>query len=327
MSTKEFAGNNVLPAELTVTKEIETKIDNMIEAAKRKVPNFWEIDECSTIYVPVDDGEIRVLHIKPKNPITKRPLVFIPGWGGLVEGYTDFYQVLHEKVEFYFLETREKKSSKLNRKTAKMDMNQKAKDVQDVINYLGLEKQDFVLFGTCWGGAIILHGLIENIIQAPTLVANDPMHYFIFPKWLLNYVAPITPVFFANLIKPILKYAQIRDMKAKVQKQRTALFIDSAEAWKWKKAAVAVKDFELFGKLSVINEEVFVTNGTQDKIHNQIDYPLMAKEMPNGRFIFMKTVESKREYMMGLIALEFCKVTKEARIPPSLAEFEKKLDR
>jgi len=208
-----------------------------------------------------------------------------------------------------------------------MDMTQKAKDVQDVIDYLGLEKQDFVLFGTCWGGAIVLHGLVENIIKAPTIITNDPMHNLFFPKWILNYVGPIIPVFVANLLKPILKRMQLRGMNEKVQRQRAEAFIDSAEGWKWKRASLAVKDFELFGNLSVIKEEVFVNNGTQDKIHNQIDYPLMAKEMPNGRFIFMKTVESKREYMMGLVALEFCKVTNEEGIPPTLAEFEKKLNR
>jgi len=119
MSKKETIGNEAMPIELTVTKEKEMKIDGMVEATKREVSNFWEIDECSTIYVPVDDGEIRVLHIKPNKPVAKRPLVFIPGWGGLVEGYTDFYEVLHDKVEFYFLETREKKAVNLTEKQLK----------------------------------------------------------------------------------------------------------------------------------------------------------------------------------------------------------------
>ena len=43
--------------------------------------------------------------------------------------------------------------------------------------------------------------------------------------------------------------------------------------------------------------------------------------------ILVITDESKREKLMGLIALEFSKVTKEDGIPSSLIEFEKKLER
>lgn len=316
-----------LPPELTISKAEEKKIHQLLEATRRKTPNFWDEGISESFYVPVENGEIRVLHVKPQNPVSKRPVVFVPGWGGLPEGYVDYYEVVHDLVEFYYVETREKHTSRLDRKKAKMDMDQKAKDVQDVINHLGFDKTDFVLFGTCWGGAIVLHGLINKIIKAPTIVVHDPMHTLWFPKWILNYLAPFLPVFAAEIIKPILAKMQLRGMKEEVQRKRADAFIENAEAWKWKKASLAVKDFELFGKLSAIEEEVFVNNGTQDKIHEQTDYPKTAKEIPNGRFLFLKTDESRRERLMGLIVLEFSKVLKEDGIPPSLAEFEKKLKR
>jgi len=95
----------------------------------------------------------------------------------------------------------------------------------------------------------------------------------------------------------------------------------------WKKAAEEVKNFELYGNLHRIKEEVFVLNGTIDRVHNQTEYPKIAKQIPNGRFIFMKTDESDRERLMGLIAREFTKVLKGDDIPHSLSKFEKKLDR
>ncbi len=312
---------------LDITPELEHKVREMLIATERKVPNFWEIDTTESIYVPVDDGEIRVYHFEPNNPISKRPLVFVPGWGGTEEGFMDFYEVIHDKVECYYIETREKRSSRLNRKRAKMDMSQKARDIQNVINYFELGKKDFVLYGTCWGGAIILQGLIDGVIDAPTIIINDPMHTLWFPKWFLRYVSPILPVFVVELIKSIVKRIQLRGMKEEVQRGRAETFADNAEIWKWKRAADSVKDFELFGNVSGISKKVIVTNGTKDKIHNQIDYPQLAAELPNGRFIYMKTDESRRERLMGLVSLEFCKVNKKDGVPPSLAEFERFLHR
>ena len=312
---------------LEVTPESERKVHEMLESTVRSVPNFWEIDTTESFYVPVDDGEIKVYHIKPENPISKRPLVFIPGWGTSEIGFVDFYEVLHDKVECYYIETREKNSSKLDRKKAKMGMYQKAKDIQDVINYLKLGKKDFVLEGTCWGSAIIIQGLIEGIIDAPTIIAHDPMHTLWFPKWILKYISPITPIFMLRLIKPILKRMQLGDMEEEVQRKRAETFVADAELWKWKRAADSVKKFELFGNLSGIEKEVFVTNGTKDKVHDQITYPRIAKEMPFGRFIFMKTDESRRERLMGLIGLEFSKVTVNDGIPSSLIDFEKEISR
>ena len=310
-----------------ITPELEQKVHEMLTATERKVPNFWEIDTTETLYVLVDDGKIRVYHFNPNNPISKRPLVFVPGWGGTEIGFMDFYEVIHNKIECYYIETREKRSSRLDRKKAKMDMSQKAKDVQDVIDFFNLDKKDFVLYGTCWGGSIILQGLIDGVIEAPTIITNDPMHTLWFPKWFLRFVSPILPVFVVELIKSIVKRVQLRGMKEKVQRRRAETFADNAEIWKWKRAADSVKNFELFGKVSGITKEVFVTNGTEDKIHNPADYPKIAAELPNGRFIYMKTDESRRERLMGLVSLEFCKVNKKDGIPPSLAEFERFLHR
>ncbi|MCE7741366.1 MAG: alpha/beta hydrolase [Candidatus Heimdallarchaeota archaeon] len=312
---------------LDINPELEQKAQEMLTATERDVPDFWESSTTEILYVPVDDGEIRIYHFKPDNPISKRPLIFVPGWGGTEMGYVDFYEVIHDKVECYYVETREKRSSKLDRKKAKMDMNQKAKDIQDVINYLKLDKEDFVLFGTCWGGAILLHGLIDGTIDAPTIITHDPMHTLWFPKWFLKYVTPFLPVFVIRMMKPILRRIQMRGMNEEVQRKRAENFIDNAEPWKWKRAAESVRDFELFGTISGITKEVFIINGTQDKIHDQITYTKIAAEMPSSRFIFIKTDESRRERLMGLVNLEFSKVTKDEGIPPSLEDFEKKIPR
>ena len=313
--------------ELVLTKKQEEKVEQMLQETRRESPKFYEEGMSKSFYVPVDDGEIRIFHIKPEKPVSVRPIVFIPGWGVIPRGFDDYYEVIHDKAECYYVETREKNSSKLNMKKARLDMSQKAKDISDAIKHLGLDKEDFVLVGTCWGSAIVLQGFIDGTLKAPTTIVVDPMHTLWFPKWLLKYVAPLTPNFVVKLLKPILKRLQLRGMDEPVQRQRAIDFIDNADTRKWKKAAIAVKDFELFNTVHAIKDEIIVFNGTTDTIHEQKDYPKLAKLMPNGRFIFMKTDESNRERLMAIASLEFSKITKDVKIPSILAEFEKKLKR
>jgi hypothetical protein len=312
---------------LTITDEQEQFIQKMLDETKL-ANNFPDYsvengDTIEIIYIPVDDGEIRVIHVNPKNKISKRPLVFVPGWGVIPRNFNDFYEVLHEKIEFFYIETREKKTSRIKRFKAKLTMNQKAKDVGDALNFLGLNgEKDFVLMGPCWGGAVILQGLMDKSIKAPTILAVDPMHRLWYPQWMLDYVGPLLPVWLLYLMKPLLKWLKLRNMKEKVQKQRAEDLIKEAVMWKWKRAGFQCRHFELYGNLHKIDEEVFVFNATNDLIHDKRDYPKIAKEIPKGRFIYMETDESYRERMMGILGREFSKILNSEGIPSKFREFE-----
>ncbi|MHA1911561.1 MAG: hypothetical protein ACTSYA_07680 [Candidatus Kariarchaeaceae archaeon] len=321
MTTKDYSWTNEI---LTVTQEQQEKVNQLLDETRIEPVNFWELNE--SFYVPVDDGEIKVYHIKPQNPTAKRVLVYVTGWGAIKESFTDWYETIHEKVECYYVESREKGSSKLKR-NAKMDMHQQAKDIQAVINYVDLKDKDFVLAGTCWGSAIIMQGLVDNTISAPSIAVLDPMHQIWAPRWL-KILAPILPVFIYKLLKPILKWFALRKMKAQRQKERIESFVDNADLRKWKKAGLAaLKDYELFGKLDKVEQEVFVVNCCKDMIHDQLTFPQVAFEMPLGRFLFMNTEESNRERLMGRVCLEFANVNQEDSLPESLQMFEKKLPR
>ena len=175
----------------------------------------------------------------------------------------------------------------------------------------------------CWGASIVLHGLIEGSLDAPTVLVADPMHTLWFPKWILRYVSPVLPAPVLLALRPFVARSMLGDMQEPTQKLRAYAFVYGADPWKWKKAAEAAWDFELFGRLSGIGREVFVLNGTNDKIHDQRHYPRIAMEMPRGRFIYMQTNERHRERLFGVAALEFARVSAGEGLPASLARFEK----
>jgi len=320
------ANEVVKPPELTVTSEQQQKIDQMIESSRKK--NFipWNPSITKDIYVPVEGGEIRVVHVKPEKPLNKRTIVFVPGWGVLQEGFSVLYEVLHDEIEFYYIETREKRTSRIKRRKVDMTIQRMAIDIMQAIDFLKINKNDFTIVGTCWSATIFLQGILDGVFEAKSILLFDPMHKLWFNRFLLTF-EPVVPAFVVNILRRVFMFFAFLGMKEKAQKERGQKFVMSAVIWKWKKAAYPVRDLELFGTLSPITQEIIIFNETTDKVHNQEDYPKLAKEMPKGRFFFMNTIESNRERIMSVIIKEFAKTDLKANIPPILREFEKKLTR
>jgi pimeloyl-ACP methyl ester carboxylesterase len=301
-------------------------VDRLLSVEQPDAPQFWEPGGGGdVITVPVDGAEIRVYHVKPDRPVARRPIVFVPGWGTNPPGWFDFYKAVHGRAELYYLETREKASSRILDRRTDMSVRQAARDISRALDTLALARRDFVLAGACWGAAQVLQGMIDGHLRAPTAVLQDPMHRLWFSRWILRWVSPLVPLPLLHVLRPILAKALLGDMQEPVQKARAYAFVYDADFWKWKRSAEAAKDFELHGALAGVRDEVFVLNGTADKVHDPVHYPGIAAELPRGRFLFMPTVESRRELLLGAAALEFAKVFAADGVPPSLAGFERRV--
>jgi len=311
---------------LTLSAQEKQRIQSLLGGIKQD-PGIisFSSEETSEIYIPVKDGEIRCLHHKPAQPAGVRPVLFIPGWGTNPEGFHDFFNAVNGRIECFYLETREKNSSRLNKSRARLDMDQQARDIQNALQHLGLAGTDFALIGTCWGSTMIAYGLARQIIEAPTVVLFDPMHTLWFPKWILKYIAPFTPDWFWNLIKPAARQIAIAGMKEVTQLARTKLFIDNATIWKWRRSALQCRDLELYDEAADIRQEVSIFNGVLDHVHDNSHYPRLAALIPKGRLFYLQVDESQREYLMGLAAVEFAKTPAEKCPPAVFQEFEKKI--
>jgi hypothetical protein len=302
------------------------QVEELLGEDGQAAPEMWAPGVCRQVYVPVPGAELRVYHSRPASPSARRPIVLVPGWGTIPEGFQAFYQGVHGQAELYYLETREKNSSRILGRRAELSVLRSARDIQLALQALGLAgTRDFVLLGACWGASMILEGLLAGELDAPTILLADPMHTLWFPKWLLRWVSPLLPSGAVRLLRPILRQALLGDMKESAQKKRTFAFVNSADIWKWKKSAEAAREFELFGRLHSVRRELFVLNGTADKVHDQTHYPRIARELPGGRFLFVPVEESRRERMFAAVALEFARQSTADGLPKALAAFEKQV--
>ena len=303
-----------------------TETESLIENNKKKLKDIpLNTEKTRVLHIQTTGGRLRVLHINSESCNTLRPVIFLPGWGTLPEGFTDFFIMLHEDVECYYIETREKNSSRLSKKNPEMDMDRNAQDLEEIIEQLGFSGvRDYVLMGTCWGSTVISHTLSRGKIKPPTAVVFDPMPGLWFPQWLLKTIVPLLPDPVWNLLRPIGRMIALSGMKEETQKKRAESFINSADLKKWKAAALAIMNYNLFDIAPKIETELLIFTGVEDKIHDQSIYPDFAKAVQSGRFFNLPVHESYREYLLGLIAKKFSQCSREQEIPEEFRKFEVK---
>ena len=315
--------DDLLESALEDSPGLRSRVESFLAPSPGPVPDFSIPPLGRVSYVPVPGAEIRVIQVLPERPETRRPVVLVPGWGTFPRAFQEFYKPLHGKAEFYYIETREKTSSCILDRRTDLSVERAALDIRAALDAAGLAGRDYVLVGACWGSAQILEGLIRGILDAPTVLLADPMHTLWFNKWALRWITPLIPPAAIRIIRPLLRDVLVGDMKDGEQKRRIFDFINSADVWKWKKSAESARDFELFGRLGAVNREVFVLNGTGDKVHDPRNYPRVAAELPAGRFLRLPVDEALRERMFSTVAREFARVGAEEGLPASLAEFER----
>ncbi|MEA2071318.1 MAG: alpha/beta hydrolase [Asgard group archaeon] len=307
----------------TLSQAKQEKIDTFITRSRRDVPNFYEEGQCTIKYIPVENGKLRVFHHKPEKIKTIRPIVFFPGFGNTPWTWRHSTNALHNRAEYYYIETREKKSSKMNRKRdTKFSIDRIAKDIGEVIKKLSLAEKDYVLMSASFGGGIVLHGLWKEYFHPGTTLVLDP-----FPKWtqqrlLSKIFFSCTPPFLLSVLKYFLGHIVLSSMKNKIQRKRNMETVKGAEPWKWRKAVLQNVDFDMYPHLEEIKQDVILIHGPPDRYHPREIYVNIAKKIPNCRFIFMDTKESNREQLASAIMFEFAKQSGDANIPTFLQQFE-----
>ena len=310
------------------TEEQKQAIKILLDKGRRDVPTFLDEGSCEILYVPIDDGELRVFHHKPENQTTKRPVVFIPGYVAAPSTWTDFHIPHHGFGEYYYLETREKRSSRIKRtRQTTMTITRTAYDVGVALENLGLTKKDYVLASSSYGGAVILDGLINKYFDPPTTFVHDPIVKWVWEKSIINVMLRVVPKFLLNIVRIPIAYIFTIGMKNKANRMRMIEFARGLEPWKFKKCTLENNKFNIFEDLKKIENEVFINTGPLDRYHPRLEYYKYAKEIPNGRFLFMNTADEDRQLLAGVIGTEFAKISKEEGLPDTLSQFEIEINR
>jgi pimeloyl-ACP methyl ester carboxylesterase len=269
----------------------------------------WRIESARRLEIAVRGGTIVCYEMgAPAPPTAARrslPILFIPGWGGVLEGFEDVLTAVDEDVELYYLETREKGSSRVSLRSG-FAMADFAADVAAAAEALGLASGEYVLVGSSFGGSVAAQALAPSPAGADLSPAStvlfEPMPRLWMHPMLVRLLGNLLPVGLVAAMKPLFRRLLLAGMKQETQRRRAGLVIDNADLPKWREAALALLGWHICGIAGGIEKPVAVVRASGDRFHDESTFPAIAAAFPRGDLVDLRVPESQRERLMGRIA-------------------------
>lgn len=283
--------------------------------------------------IPVPDGTIACWQMPGRAGAL--PLLYLPGFGGYMDGFAEVIENVASDVPLYYLETREKASSALRRDAGRLSrrasgtpggthrlsagfaMDDIAADVWAAARALGLEDGGYVLFGSSFGAAVGAHALSLDEAPAPAPPARaprpaltvlfDPMHELWLPPWLVRAAAATLPLGLVAFLRPSLKRLVLAGMQAEVQRRRAGGVIDNAVLWKWRAAALGLSGWSIFDIAPQVQAPVDIIAASGDRFHAADLYPRIAAAFPRARLVHLEVADDEREQEMGRLASAYAR--------------------
>ena len=190
------------------------------------MPDYWKgveelpHSECSEEWVPVSDSvSLRVLTWTPNDKSLHQlePIVMIPGWGSLFEGWKPLVKGWVARRQLVYIETREKPSARFQKKrlSAKdFTIERFSKDIVEVLAHYNLKKE-FHLFSSSLGSTVLIDSLQRHEVDALSSLFVAPNEHFKLPLWSRIIIKLPLPIIVLKLMRSIT----LRAIETKVKEE------------------------------------------------------------------------------------------------------------
>ena len=234
-------------------------------------------------YIQASDGfQLKVYSFTPNEPTSKRPVVFIPGWTSVMDGWAPLLSEWAGKRVIHYIETREKRSAQVPKKIRVRDfeMLRHADDLKAVTDELNLDS-NVLWFGSSLGATVILHGMIEGLLRGEGAFLIAPNTKFRFSTWMIPIIsAPwwCYPPLIRILGLPYLKW-RLKEPGQYIRYRRT---MTQAHLLRLKRSVQANRRYDLPTKLSEVDIPIAICVAASDTLHTGNDSHGIADDLPNG---------------------------------------------
>jgi len=264
--------------------------------------------KCSHAYVSGIDGvKLFQVHFQPKTPSPYPPVIFIAGWGSVIDSWKIVLKEMTKDFEVFYLETREKSSS-IHFSKQELSIESLGNDLPYVLSENSLINKPYTMFGSSLGATVILDAISKNKLSPTNVILIGPNAEFNIPLiWLL--ITRFTPAFFFYLLKPVVKwymkkkYLDIESDPKQYDKYAHAL--NEANPKRLRRSALSFSSYKIWNQLSEIHQSVLIFTGSKDVMHDYDNTLQMAYKLSNCKLIDMKTNQKTHSIDMVMKMREF----------------------
>ena len=229
---------------------------------------------------------LRVFTWEPVNQSSKVPILMVPGWGSVFEGWRPLVTEWVQNRKIIYVETREKASAIFDEKMSQKDfhIDNFTDDIREIIQSLNLDG-NYHLFSSSLGSTILIHGLQERKISAKSSIFLAPNQNIRFPLWARLLIKLPLPKFTLKWLIKLAIWAVERKVEEEGQKIRYRRTLLSQNYERIRFSARYLIGYSLPESLSNIEIPCAILTAESDKLHGTNDVEFISREIPNMKII------------------------------------------
>lgn len=265
-------------------------------------------------WIAVQDGvELKVREWRPDDT-DQPPLYFVAGWVSVVEGWRPLLEVLVRRRPVIYIETREKRSARIDRRRMRVEsftVQRLAEDLCELARVLEVDCSSAIWFGSSMGSTALLEALKGARLPARAAFLIGPNATFNFPWWSLPLLrVPAASYSVAkHLVIWYLRHFRVDARREPDQMRRYERTLNAAEPVRLKLSARAVIGYTLWPGLETVKAPVAIAYASSDVLHAESEAKSIVATLPAGMAVecpsntYMHRAEVARdieEFIAGL---------------------------
>lgn len=244
---------------------------------------------------------LRVITFTPPVQNKQPAVVFVAGWVSLIKGWKEVLREMTKDFKIYYIETREKISSKVKGKVA-YSVEASGKDIVYLIDYYRLKSQEYLLFGSSLGATTIIDCYRFLSHKPRCLILIGPNAVFRVPKGWLAFIKVFYPPLYFSF-RPVVKW-YLKTFRLDVQSdyeqyEKYCDALDAGDPWKLKKAVLTLCKYEIWDLLPDIKVPTLIVGASKDKLHEPENLKRIVSLLPSVSYIDLET--NKRTHSIEVV--------------------------
>ena len=240
-------------------------------------------------WIEVESGvSIRTLVWKGEHVDAKSgTVVMVPGWGSLFEGWRPLVTEWVKSRHLVYIETREKSSSRFNRKISKTDfsIDKHSKDIAAVLNYLDIDQARIDWYSSSLGSTLLIDAFQRGQLNGRSSILLAPNPDFKFPIWSRAIIYSPLPMMAFRKMVGFVAWVVDKRTKEEGQRVRYRRALLSQDVPKMLFSARWNLGYKIPEDLSNIGVPCAVMTAESDTLHDFDKVERIADSIPNCRMI------------------------------------------
>ena len=236
-----------------------------------------------------EDVSIRVLMWSPtnENAATLNPLVIVPGWGSVFEGWKPLVTEWVKRRPLYYLETREKASARIDKRISKSDftMENHGRDIAVALRELGVNHSEVDWYSSSLGSTLLIDAYQRGELGGRSSVLLAPNPDFEFPLWSKVIINIPLPMFVYRRMVKFVAWVVDRRTKEEGQKIRYRRALLAQDVPRMLLSARSNLGYKLPKDLSDIDVPCAVMTASSDTLHGIDKVKQVVDSMPSCKMI------------------------------------------